>query len=331
MEKVVVSGIEGLSAHSLKCAWIRTDGDRNIGFGHLLRCQALTAFLPRFTFLVSESSVPFVPDGISFLVVSSDFSMEEAKRQAGLFGPGDLLVIDSYSATPEYVDAIRTLGFKTLQINDLPYDALPANVVLNHCPGLSLSDFPAFPDTEYWLGLEYRLLRPDFQQPLSMSATKKAPHLFICFGGTDGGSLVINALEWASGLNPRCQVSAVVANPHSYIPSLFPGLTLHSNLSSADMKSLMDNCTLAWVPASTLSLECLVSGLPIITGLTAENQRFLHRGLLDFPAVASIGQWNELNPDELLTLSNTMLNQPAVERKIPPSTKLFHQILNLFG
>ena len=331
MEKASVFGADFRGDDSFKHAWIRTDGDRNIGFGHMVRCQALAAFLPKFTFLVSEPSVPFVPDGIPFMVVASDFSVLEAEKQSLMFESGDLLIIDSYLATADYVRSLRQGGIKTIQINDLPQDALPANVVINHCPGLSLSDFPALPETEFWLGLEYRLLRPDFQQPASIDPLKKAPHLFMCFGGTDGGRLVQNALDWASQLGPAYRVSAVVSNTQSYIGSLFPGLTLHSNLSASEMRSLMAECSLAWVPASTLSLECLVSGLPMIIGITAENQRFLHRGLMEFPSVASIGQWVKLNPNDLLTLSNAMLNQPAIERHIPSSTKLSNRILKLLS
>jgi hypothetical protein len=69
----------------------------------------------------------------------------------------------------------------------------------------------------------------------------------------------------------------------------------------------------------------------MIIGITAENQRFLHRGLMEFPSVASIGQWVKLNPIDLLNLSNAMLNQPAIERHIPSSTKLSNRILKLLS
>jgi spore coat polysaccharide biosynthesis predicted glycosyltransferase SpsG len=315
----------------LKKAWIRTDGDRNIGFGHLLRCQAIANYLPTFTFLVSESSVPFVPNDIPYRLVEPDFSVQSALKLATFLAPGDLLIIDSYLATSEYVKTIRSLGFKTLQINDLPQDALPANVVLNHCPGLSMSDFSISPGTNYWLGLEYRLLRPDFQKPASINPHKKNPHLFLCFGGTDGGTLIHRALDWASNLSPDFRVSAVVANTQMHAYSLFPGLSLHANLNASQMKSIMADCSLAWVPASTLALECLLLGLPIITGLTADNQAFLHRGLLDFPAVASIGHWDAANSNELIRLSLSLVHQTTVDRNIPNQNLLSNQLLKLLA
>jgi len=322
MEKAGIFDGSVRSNAPAKHTWIRTDGDRHLGFGHLLRCQALAAYLPEFTFLISESSMPFLPQGIPYLNVGSDFSVAEAEHLSSLIQPGDLLVVDSYKATPNYVHAARSLGLQTLQINDLPQMALPVDVLLNHCPGLSPADFPANPHTDYWLGLEYRLLRPEFQQPSAPFNSAQPPHLFVCFGGTDGGSLIRNALDWAAGLSPTFRVSAVVADPQSHVSSIFPGLTLHSNLNAAQMKSLIADCTLAWVPSSTLALECLVAGLPMIIGMTADNQAFLHRGLQQFPAVASIDSWHSVHPRALIELSQQMGALTPGKRPIPPTSQL---------
>lgn len=320
MEKVSSFEVFERPKGQLPHTWIRTEGNRTVGFGHILRCQALASYLPSVTFLTSESSLSFLPAGLSGLQVSPHFSAREAQNLANLAKPGDLLVLDSYSATVEYLEAARQLGLRTLQINDLPKDALPADVVLNHCPGLQLADFSVQLKTEYWLGLEYRLLRSEFQEPHLEVKPKSNPHLFLCFGGTDGGDLASKALEWAAQLIPACRVSAVVGNAQMHLGSLFPGLTLHSNLTAAQMKALMAECSLAWVPASTLALECLVSGLPMVIGTTAQNQVYLHRGLRAFSNVASIDSWLSVDPHELLDVSHKMLeSKPSEQPHIPPS------------
>lgn len=309
--------------------WIRTDGDRELGFGHLIRCQALLQHIPNAIFLISPHSQPFLPKEIPCQIVPTTFSQQSAQALSKWVKPGDLVVVDSYAANEAYIRELRRMGCKTIQINDIPSEALPVDVVINHCPGISASDFSDCPHRSYWLGLAYRLLRKEFQQLPGRASKPNTPHLLICFGGTDGGSILRKCLEATSLLNSEWTITAVVGDLEQAARIAPSRVKLRSRLHATEMRELMLGSSLAWVPASTLALECLMSGLPMITGCSATNQSYIYNGLASFSSVRRIGDWDSVHSADLISGSLDLLGQPLELPNVPNLAPLAFQLAAL--
>jgi hypothetical protein len=97
------------------------------------------------------------------------------------------------------------------------------------------------------------------------------------------------------------------------------------------MRDLMLNSSLAWVPASTLALECLMSGLPIVTGRTASNQSYMYDGLASFSSVRQIGDWDAVLPADLISTTTDLLSQPLEFPELPELAPIAQQLAVLCG
>lgn len=311
--------------------WIRTDGDQHIGLGHLMRCQALMQHLPHAVFLIGQHSQPYIPNGIPYHVVPSGFSTQSAQALTEWVRPGDVLVLDSYATNDAYVHALRDMGCITIQINDIPGEALAVDLVINHCPGITEADFSPCSHRSYWLGLAYRLLRKEFQQLPPPQPKPSPPHLLICFGGTDGGSVLQKCLEATTQLNPNWTVTAVVGDLELASRIAPSRVVLRSRLQAPEMRELMLDSSLAWVPSSTLALECLMSGLPIVTGRTAPNQSYMYNGLASFSSVRRIGDWNAVFPADLISTTTDLLSQSLEFPELPELAPIADQLAVLCG
>lgn len=85
-------------------------------------------------------------------------------------------------------------------------------------------------------------------------------------------------------------------------------LNFYSNLTAKDVSKLMKKCKIAIVPASNLSLEVCATRTPMITGITAENQRGLYKTLVHNKAAKGIGDLNNFNKKYFVKELNALVN-----------------------
>ncbi len=289
---------------------MRTDGNAHIGLGHLARCMALADRLGTYGqvhFLLSASSAEAALKlGLSQqLLVPEAFSFDSARSLVPQLSPGDWVIIDHYGLNQPYLDALKAADMGTIQINDLPDQALAPFALLNHCPNLTPKDFPAeTPKPKHWLlGLEWLLLRSPFPS-LIANPPEFGEGLFLCFGGTASGGQLQKCLQWLHESEYAKPVRVICPNPAeaAFVAKRFPNLKIaaFAQQTAHAMASLMRASAVAIVPSSTLALEALAAGVPLLTGITAQNQSLLAQRLQDFPGVQQLGSWEKVSAQDFL-------------------------------
>ena len=265
---------------------IRTDAGAATGMGHVTRCIALAGMLKDIFNITFVSRV--IPDdtiqellsqGFFFRSITSDDELDE------LIAENIIIVVDVYEFDALVEERLRSKGCFMVCVDDIHERYFAANLIINHAPGIFREAYTVQPLTQFALGPEYALLRPDFLETLDRNHTTDAArsgHLLICFGGMDPRNLTMRALEIAQGFMQLKQITVVVGKlntNHVLLAELAAKdkrVILKVNINGNEMATIMANADIAVIPASSILLESLGARCRSITGMYVENQKFMY-------------------------------------------------------
>ncbi len=120
----------------------RVDANQSIGMGHVMRCLSLAdAFLEagdRCFFIVADDCAADIVDkrGYGVKVLHSDYSSMDEELSLWDDGSADLVIVDSYSVTIKYLDALHLRvnehGGKVAYLDDVYSFAYPVDILINY-------------------------------------------------------------------------------------------------------------------------------------------------------------------------------------------------------
>jgi spore coat polysaccharide biosynthesis predicted glycosyltransferase SpsG len=189
------------------------------------------------------------------------------------------VILDDYALTKEDAHQLQAHGLWTIGINDIPADALPCNVIINHLPAAEKNGFDHLPEMRLLLGSAYLMLRKPFLDALkNHRQTSPQSGLIIALGGTDPEQLTEKFLQAAIELG-IAPVHLVTSHLNNRLPALRErcneAIHLHIGLNADEMVALIQSCKFSLLTASTLTLEAMCVGSCIATGYTHENQKMI--------------------------------------------------------
>ncbi len=282
---------------------LRADGDSAIGLGHLYRLFALMEmFRDQFdcTFLTSERSThEIVPSHYNLELIPESVAIDQEPRWlAKNYDPGThIIVADGYGFHSLYQKALRDSGFRLVYVDDLSEEHMHADLVVNHAIGISEDMYSAEPYTQFALGTDHAILRPEF---LHASAKgRSVDHIgkaFVCFGGADPMDHTYLVVKALLSFPEIYSIDVVLGAAYKY-EEIFKAagsnkVQIHRNLSARDLVSVLEQCHLSIVPSSTILYEVCAVKMPVITGYYVDNQRGIYDGFLSRNAVAGLGDLN---------------------------------------
>ncbi|MFC2116177.1 UDP-2,4-diacetamido-2,4,6-trideoxy-beta-L-altropyranose hydrolase [Bacteroidota bacterium] len=261
--------------------FIRTDGNSEMGLGHLVRSTALAQMMKddfEITFFCTSA-----PESILSDWTNNNFHWKIITGEEDFLDrilSNNIVLLDGYGFDIDYQKKIVSQGAKLVCIDDLHENEFVADLIINHAPGISPEDYRAQPHTRFALGFEYLLLRPGFRAQYQMGRKiEKISTVFICFGGSDQLRLTdatLKALKDCSRFKKIIVVTGSAFDISEEFNALLreDGRIEHfSDLDESQMIETMLKCDLAIVPASSILLEVLAVRLPVITGYYVENQK----------------------------------------------------------
>ena len=290
--------------------FIRADGNGTMGLGHLFRSLALAemlkdqftcTFLVRSPISLPESQFTAVCDALIELPATEDHISEAQHIAETYIQDGDMIVMDGYHFHTEYQKTLRDAGAKVVCIDDLRNQHIVADVIINHAGGVKPSDYSHESYTQCLLGMQYALLRPPFIQATTLPPNPEAKGVFICMGGADPHACTLPISTLCLELFPELPLQIVIGAAYGQEEDLEelaaqnPNVSIHQSLSAAEMVSLMRTCSLAICPASTVSLEALAAGVPLIAGMSAANQQDLYAGHLSHKTALGVGWFKDIS------------------------------------
>lgn len=290
---------------------IRCDGSSKIGLGHIVRCISLAHMLKdnfSIHFYVLE-----IPDTIKNEIIENGWGITLIEDEYDFLDTiigNEIVVLDGYQFDSNYQKEVKNKGCKLVCIDDFHNQHFYSDLVINHAPGLSKEDYDGELYTEYLLGPNYALLRPEFierDMESEVRVCNKIKRIFICFGGSDSKNLTSKILSWLPKNN--YDVTVIIGNSYSNHKELNSAIeersdlkvVVKSSLNAGEMVRELLNSDLAIIPASGILFEVISMGVPAISGTYVDNQISIYDGFKQLGAFIDAKSFKKNDFEEAFT------------------------------
>jgi len=269
--------------------YIRTDGNAEIGTGHIMRCLSIAATVRRSggecTFITADNNMKSQLDEQGFSVICLDSTWnnldKETERMERLVSENKIerLLIDSYFVTSDYLTRLNKLTY-VIYMDDLDAFIYPCSELINYNIYADKLGYPArYPHTKLLLGPKHAPLREEFYGIPLRQVNETVKSLLITIGGVDSfsiaGQIVERVKKHKKLSHLHCILVAGRFNNHmeilKEIAVRYNGVTVHKNVEN--MAELMLECDLAVSAGGSTLYELCACSTPSVVFSVADNQR----------------------------------------------------------
>jgi UDP-2,4-diacetamido-2,4,6-trideoxy-beta-L-altropyranose hydrolase len=323
---------------------VLTAGNSKIGFGHLVRCQALVSQLKNtyaIFYAVDDLSKMFEEKQYQNLRFERLLNLEDILSQ---LDEQAIVIIDDYQISNQLVATIGSKSAGIVFIDDIAERYFYADLVINPTPGFEISKYHGLMETQYLVGMEYALLRQSFLDIAKRERQIWNKNLMICFGGSDPKNLTEIALICAIESNFFQEIHVVLGAGHQHYKDIkerynTDKINFYENLNAEEMATLMSKNTYAIYPCSGILLEGLAAKQKIVSGYYIDNQKYVyakHQKLGSFFDAKSFEKIDiqsaieKMINNEVSESSNDWIDGKSIERIQKNIDVLFHsQVFNI--
>ncbi|MEG0796905.1 MAG: UDP-2,4-diacetamido-2,4,6-trideoxy-beta-L-altropyranose hydrolase [Odoribacter sp.] len=279
--------------------FFRADAGADIGYGHFIRTLALADMLKNDfeCVFVTQSPTEYQRSEVSKICRLVEVPATEEKF--GLFlemlEGDEIVVLDNYFYDTDYQRKIKEKGCKLVCIDDMHDKHYVADVVINH----GLTDplcFDVEPYTQLCLGFEWALLRKPFLEAKPCDERERG-HWVVSFGGVDCYDLTLKFAKQLEKFDTVKKITAIVGDGYKDEQQLktLTKVNVLKKLSAEAIANLFCRVEGAILPASTISMEAIACGCPVISGFFVDNQKEIYQYAINQKRAQGIG--NLLEPD----------------------------------
>ena len=317
---------------------IRVEANSDIGLGHATRAFSLCEMLSTdssifiaFREMPSKFKKEFSSLNCNLISLKDINPSEEYSYIKSVVGELDFAVVDGYSFLDYFKLEVQSSGVKLVLIDDNAEVSINADLVINHSPGLTNTDYPSYNKSNLCLGLDFAMLRSDFLKDISCSDQDelKKNGVLVCLGGSDPSKIsnvIVDSLLSETKEVVHCVLGELNSNFNSYYKNQFidERLFLHQGLSASELRKLIKISNIGICSSSTISLECIASRLPILVGWSVDNQKNIYNGITDEGLAIGLGNFNNIQEEQFIKSVMSLVANDKARKKMIDS-----QISNL--
>jgi len=315
---------------------IRTDGDSEIGTGHVMRSLSLSQ-----AWIESGGEVVFVgaklPEGLRArigewtdelvhldAVASSQADARRTAEFANELG-ADWIVVDGRHFDSDYVEAVAAGTNRSILFDDTgERERYTTDIVVNQNLHASPDMYEGkTQDVTLLLGADYIILRNEFYQRIEWSPTvpETTSNLLVTLGGSDPGNHTTKVIDAISRLSTDVEALVIAGAENDYVGSLRTqaaesrqDIRVAENVS--DMADRMAWADLAVASGGTTCWELAFMGVPTIVGTIAYIETFLTEGLREENLFTSIGSFDAASPEEIKKMISRLAENSVRRRQM---------------
>lgn len=298
---------------------IRTDGNSQIGTGHVMRCLSLAQAWSK-----AGGNVHFVgakvPNGLNDRIDqwttrvhrlnSPRGSQRDATRTAGIANEynASWIVVDGPHFDADYLSEITAGPARVLLIDDMGKRAhYGTDIVLNqnlHADEDMYVDRDS--DTKLLLGPDYVLFRDEFLEWIDWSPDPEAKPetLLVTLGGSDPSNHTKTVLNSLDRVEAELETVVVVGAVNDSFPEL-TGLAEEVNQpiqikhNVSDMAAQMAWADIAVSSGGTTCWELAFMGVPTVVGTIAPIEEYLVAGLKQAGLFSHVGDFDSVTETKI--------------------------------
>lgn len=302
----------------------RTDGNREIGMGHIVRCLSLADELKdnedgsKILFITKYGEGRRAIEGRDYGVILTEDN--EVSQIGNLADRETLLITDFLDTDNSYICKIKK--FKNLKLiaidNNTKLKEIKADMVIN-ANVFNEGETKVIGFTKYYLGLKYMILRRKFE--IAHRAKKqikdKVGTILVMSGGADSleGQLILNSIKALEKIKEEVCIHLIIGPAFPYISELDELLAKATrrfdiSFNPSNLVEIMEGADMAITAAGITLCELATLGIPLIvipqvTPLTS-HQEYIASAFERHGACLNLGR---LPDNELIYGKSTMLMQ----------------------
>ena len=247
----------------------------------------------------------FRSEAVTIFRLNNKSQLSESEILSREFPEAEHIIIDGYEFDVSYQMLMRKMGLRVIVIDDLGGNSFDADIIINHSPGATITDYNVSPDTKCCLGLEYAFIDQVFFQKINVLQTVGKNRVFLNMGGGDPLDITSKILTLLYEVDPEIEVNLVIGglNQHKdklikYAKESNGKIHDYYDLSSQEMASLMQKSVFGICTASTVAIEACATHLPIMIGWVVDNQQSIYKGMIERELAIGVEYLEELNKEK---------------------------------
>lgn len=310
--------------------YFRADASATIGYGHFVRTLALADMLKDdfectfFTTSPSAYQIGEMEKVCAFVALQEESKFDDFLN---LLKGDEIVVLDNYFFTTEYMQQIKDKGCKLVCVDDMHNRHYVSDAVINHV----LTDKSLFSCESYTrlcLGMRYALLRKPFL--VHNIINKEKGHWFVSFGGTDFDNMTAKYVGYLDADPTVESITVVIGDAYKHRESLdaFHKIEIKKNLTAAQMQQEMARAEYAVLPSSSVCIEAIACGCKIASGYFVDNQMDFALQLAKSHMVFPLGNLYLRNDASFIPAMNNYEFNKGVDFSEVPSNyiQMFNQL-----
>ena len=276
--------------------FIRADGSRALGFGHLMRCHALAQEAGRRGIDVCFLTRPSDRTGFAKLTALGERAVPLAGPEdprsdlvaslgAMRLGTGDdnlrsaLLVTDHNGLDAAWIRGAREAGPIVVSLNDLPRIRYSSHLVVNGNLGADKLPYETEPGVRLLLGPAYFFFRDEFLAPglVRTDQPEVARRVVVTLGAGDPRNATRQVLEALEGAGEALEITLVVGGAYEHLESLegAAARSRHRVTIARDLAAtarVFAGADLAVCAGGSTAYEMAILGVPAVVLILSETQ-----------------------------------------------------------
>jgi len=283
--------------------WILTEGGRERGLGHVVRCRAIADALEEVG--VRPCFVVEGDDSTEAVLGSSQSEtrewIREPARLADVVGRETIVLVDSITITQEGCQAIEQTFAHTAFIDDYQRRNYRHSLVIDWTIGIE--DDPRYaartdrPGVEYLLGARYAALRRAFWDIPEKDIAPGIGNILLTFGGSDIRNLTPPVLRSVVDHYPNVRKSVIVGHGYGNVAAIEDARDANTRImrrpTTTEIVEAMLTADVAICGGGQTLYELARVGVPAIATHLIENQRFDVEGWRRTGAIRVAGSWDD--------------------------------------
>ncbi len=257
---------------------IITEGGKDIGFGHIIRCLSLyeafkeRGMLPEFI-ISGDNNIEYLFKDVNCQIFNW---LGERNKLFTIIKDADIAIIDSYLADISLYNKIANLVKISVYIDDNKRLDYPKGIVLNGNIHAETLKYPKKDGITYLLGAKYTPLRKEFWEVPEKKIKENIKSIMVTFGGDDAKNMTPKILKLLNEKYPELNKSVIIGRAFQDIDEIKKCADKNTNLiyypDAEKMMEIMLESDIAISAGGQTLYELARVGVPTIGICVAENQ-----------------------------------------------------------
>ena len=324
--------------------FIRADGGKSIGMGHIMRMLVLACQLRKknqVIFICREDSNRKYEAGIKKIkenefevlkiededVISDILVLQEEYK-------ADILITDSYEVNEEYFNSLKPYFKLTGYVDDINKCYMNFDFIINQNINAKCLDYSktTIGSTRMFLGPQYCMLREEFKIVRDEKQEKdNVEDILLTLGGMDDNNNTMKVLDNIKDLKQRIHVVLGNGFDENVKKQVYNLSKQYKNIypyENANMSEIMKICDIAISACGSTIYELCAMHVPAIGVVIADNQRNVAELMKKERMILDIINVEQLEYDKFPELLQILINDNIVRQEIKNNS---NNIVNLYG